>query len=186
LQSVTQIYYTSACRNDKVEINPEDFASHPDWYEKLFVYLQQVRVDQTILGTEITADNKNNYRTLLQWIGGYFLYKLDDPLLWYKVLLKRANAAGDHIELVAMNTPRHPAEAEFIQQAGGKVLKIDRPGLMSDTTDVTERHVAEINADAIITNDGSLTDLKSLAQKVHDDLLQNRLRPSYTARSFIH
>lgn len=171
---------------DMVEITAQDFEAHPDWYEKLFVYLQQAKSDPTILDTEITIENKNNYRPLLQWIGGYFLYKLSNRLLWYEELLRRAQNADPGVQVVAMTAPRQPAEAEFIQQAGGKVLKLDRPGLVSDANDVTERHVAEIVPDATIINDGSLTDLQSLAGKVHDDLLQDTLKSSYSARSVVH
>lgn len=171
---------------DMVEITAEDFTAHPDWYEKLFVYLQQAKSDPAILDVEITITNKNNYRPLLQWIGGYFLYKLNNRLLWYEELLRRAKSTGPNMQIIAMTAPRQPAEAEFIQQAGGKVFKIERPGLVSDASDVTERHVAEIIPDTTITNDGSLTDLQSLAGKVHDDLLQDTLKPSYDARSVVH
>jgi hypothetical protein len=166
---------------EKVVINPDDMAAHPDWYEKLFVYLSQAQQMPSIVDEQITADNKSNYRPLLQWIGGYFLYKLDNRLLWYEELLRRVANADESIKLIALTAPRQPAEAEFVQQNGGKVIKIERPGLESDTTDVTERMVASIIPDCVITNNGSLKDLHKAARKVHDDLLQDELKSEYTA-----
>jgi hypothetical protein len=171
---------------DMVQITAEDFAAHPDWYEKLFVYLQQAKADPTIIDVQVTIENKNNYRPLLQWIGGYFLYRLNNRLLWYEELLRRAEMAGPNIQIVAMTAPRQPKEAEFVQNAGGKVLKIIRPGLISDNTDLTERHLAEIVPDVTIQNDGTLTDLQSLAEKIHTDLLSGTLGDSYSARTITH
>ncbi|MDB5181788.1 MAG: hypothetical protein JWP13_551 [Candidatus Saccharibacteria bacterium] len=167
---------------NQVLIDEDDVAARPEWYEKLFTYLVQAQQMPTTAGQKITAENKTHYRPLLQWIGGYFLYKLGNKLLWYEELLRRVQAAGPDIILAVLTAPRQPSEAEFVKAAGGKVIKIVRPGLISDTTDVTERQVANIIPDTIITNNGSVTDLRDTAKKVQAALLQDTLRASYSAR----
>jgi hypothetical protein len=169
---------------EQIAINPADLEEHPDWYEKLFVYLRQAQQMPTILEQHLNAENKSNYRPLLQWIGGYFLYRLDDRLLWYKELLRRANSAGPEVKLVVLTAVRHPAEAEFVQNEGGKVLQIVRPGLLSDTSDVTERQVREIMPDVIISNDNTLGAFQKTAQKVFSDITDGKLKPSYSAHFY--
>lgn len=171
---------------DQLGIDPEDALVHPEWYEKLFVYLSQAQQLPSMLREEVSAANKNNYRPLLQWIGGYFLYKLNNRLLWYEELLKRAHAAGSAIQLVIVTAPRQPSEAEFVQAEGGKVLKIVRKGLISDNTDVTERPVDDIEPDIIVNNDGSLEDLQKTAEKLHYDLLDDGVKPKYSAKQVAH
>lgn len=165
----------------QLAIDPRDVAMHPAWYEKLFLYLGQARQLPAMLTQEVNSTNKNNYRPLLQWIGGYFLYKLDNQLLWYEELLRRAMAAESSIELVALTAPRQPSEAEFVQKAGGKVIKIVRPGLESDNSDVTERLVAAIIPDSVVTNNGSLKDLQNIASKLREDMLADHLQTVYAA-----
>lgn len=165
-----------------IAIDKADAALHPDWYEKLFLYLSQAQQMPGMIAKTIDTDNKSHYRPLLQWIGGYFLYKLDNQLFWYEELLRRAHAAGAGIRLVAMTAPRQPSEAEFVQKAGGKVIKIARPGLLSDTTDVTERRAVDIKADCDIVNKASLKALQHTAQEVYVDLLRGTLKRKYMSR----
>lgn len=169
---------------EDVQIDEADLRAHPEWYEKLFIYVRQVKASPDLLDETITPANKNNYRALLQWIGGYFLYRLNNPLLWYEEVIRRAEKSGPNIELIAVTAPRQPLEAEFVKQKGGIVIKIVRPGLLADTTDVTERQVAAIVADTVVTNDADLEALQLTTQKIHQDLLAGGLRNTYITSRF--
>lgn len=166
---------------DAIAIDPNDVLQNPDWYEKLLLYLRQAQQMPSIVSQEITQHNKSNYRPLLQWIGGYFLYRLDRNLLWYEELLKRAALAPAGTELVALTAPRQPREAAFVKENGGTVVKIVRPGLISDTEDVTERLVAEIEPDSTVINDSDLDKLRLAAKKLHADLMAGTVKATYKA-----
>lgn len=166
-------------RFSQLAIIKADASAHPEWYEKLFIYLETVRDCPELLHNTISPGNKNTYRPLLQWIGGYFLYRLHNGLLWYEELLRRAKNAGPSIRLVALTAPRQPSEAAYVQAAGGKIIKILRPGLVADTSDVTERQVASIRADCEIVNGGSLEDLGDIAKLIYRDLRRDTLKPTY-------
>lgn len=162
-------------------IDESDIAAHPEWYERLYQYMRQVRHDATLLEHEINPVNNDAYRPLMQWLGGYILYRLGDNNVWYRELFRRARAAKD-ISLVAMTAPRQPAEAEYVQAQEGQVLKIFNPSIVSDTSDVTESGVAAIKPDAEVINNGSIDDLQQLARTIRRDVLASNLQPRYVAR----
>ena len=85
---------------------------------------------------------------------------------------------------VALTAPRQPAEADYVRSIGGKVILIERPDLHTDRTDVTERRVAEIVPDIRVLNDSSLAALTECAAALRQDLIHNRVQPSYRAADF--
>lgn len=167
----------------EVTVTVEAAAADPVWYDKLWLYFEQVRQNPDLLQQEITIDNKSNYRAILQWIGGYFLYKID-PLLWHKELSRRIKRSGKNFKLVALTALRQPDEANYVKSIGGQVIMIERPELVSDTTDATERRVREIIPDISVTNDGSIQQLRELAVKLLEDLRRHNQQPIYTASTF--
>jgi hypothetical protein len=169
---------------DQVVVRREDSLAAPLWYAKLFDYLQLVSREPALLRTPLASENKSDYRALLQWLGGYFLYKLDDPLLWYKELKRQIDAGGSDIAFVALTAPRQPAEAAYVQSIGGKVILIKRPKLNADRTDATERRVNDIVPDITVINDGSPDDLQACAAALRTDLERNRVRARYRASQF--
>ncbi len=154
---------------NELGINPADAQLHPQWYEKLFVYLDLIRQQPQLIEDIITPANKDTYRPLLQWIGGYVLYRLDNPLLWYQELMHRVHWEQD-VNLVALTAPRQPAEGDFVRQMGGQVIKVVRPILTADTADVTEQNALRIVADITVINNGTLEELAALAGRLHRDI----------------
>lgn len=51
---------------------------------------------------------------------------------------------------------RYFNEVECIRRHGGKIIRIERPGLEADTSHASERYVMILPVDMIITNDGSI------------------------------
>ena len=174
----------SELRVADIAVHSEDAAAAPEWYNKLFEYCQQVTTDPSLVTQPITSLNKSTYRALLQWIGGYVLYRLKEPLLWYMELKRRIDDLAPDISLVALTAPRQPAEAEYVQSMGGKVILIERPELIADRTDVTERRVAEIVPDIRVINDSSLEALQVCAVRLRTDLFNNQPQAEYRARNY--
>lgn len=169
--------------NEALDIEPADKTQNYQWYEKLDLYIDIARRSPTLLDQPITAENKSAYRPLLQWIGGYVLYKLENNLLWYEELLRRIALAGPDVQLAALTAPRQPAEADYIRQWGGSIVKLERPALSADKTDVTERLASAIVPDAEILNNGTVDDLARIARQVREDLFANHLSSSYQVRT---
>src|SRR5690606_2269956 len=81
------------CGYDQIKLDPEHMTSNPTEYEKLLAYTRSLKDRPELLKQKITEENKNDYRPILQWIGGY-LPKKSDPGLWYKELVARAGQAA--------------------------------------------------------------------------------------------
>lgn len=156
--------------------------NQPQTYAKLLEYLQ-LAVDQPgIVGEHITAANKELYRPLLQWIGAYLIERID-PLIWIAEVIERARdyeASGG--PLAVIGGIRSNVEAQVVQEGQGKVILIKRPGIQEpDLADPTERHRAHITPDATVINNGAVTDLLDVAQRVLDDLRLGQLKTEYDA-----
>ena len=84
-----------------------------------------------------------------------------DPELWIELLLARM-VAGYKFRGVArwaVSDVRFPNEAEAIQQWGGKVIEVRRTAADATDTHASETSVAQIKADWIIPNDGTIPEL---------------------------
>ncbi|MDB5184483.1 MAG: hypothetical protein JWN38_291 [Candidatus Saccharibacteria bacterium] len=153
-----------------VQLDQAEMIAEPEWYAKLFAYYDRVAENPALINTPISSRNKDDYRPLLQWIGGFFLHRID-PLLWYKELMRRIHEFGDDITLVALTAVRTPAEADYIKSQGGVVCIIERDLPDADRSDVTERHVSEIVPDIRVINNRGLPELQALAQNLYGDIL---------------
>jgi hypothetical protein len=162
-------------------IEEADKAANPSYYEKLDAYYDFIDKNAFLLNEDITPTNKSNYRSLLQWIGAYMPYRLNEPALWPKELYRRIQTLPESMSLVVVTAPRSPEEADYIHAIGGYIILIERPLVLADRTDVTERHVAEIKPEAVVTNDGNLVQLTLIAQELYRDLQIGTLQPHYTA-----
>jgi hypothetical protein len=139
--------------------------------------MTQIAVQPSLLDEEVNPDSKEVYRSIMQWLGGYLLLKID-PLLWFKETLRRTEGYTD-AELFAITALRQPAEADYLHQLGGKVVLVERPNIYSDDTDVTERRRFGINPDVRIHNNGDLEGLHITAVDFLDDLRQEKVKPEY-------
>jgi hypothetical protein len=65
---------------------------------------------------------------------------------------------------VVVTDVRFPDEADAIRAAGGKIVRVDRPGLPDDDGHVSEHAWRDVEPDFLVLNDGSLDDLRAKAK----------------------
>lgn len=185
VDSVSTCTHTVTSFED-LKLTPERVAAHPENYQKLFEYLRTIKNDPVLAGTEINADTKEQFRGLLQWLGGYLVAVIGNGV-WYDEIVRRITYLQNQgYELVTVGGVRYPGDAERLRNAGGSILEINRPSLpMKDAADITERQRALIKPDTIITNDGTLEQLAELAAVVYRDLRIHDLKAAYQATAIV-
>lgn len=161
-------------------ITPKDAHAHPEQYEKLYSYLARVHKDLAIVEHTITAENKTDYRDLLQWLGGYFVAKIS-PTIWYDELFRRIELREVYTALVTIGGVRYPSDAQMVRNHGGRILRIVRPGLADDTHDTTETQRSAIEADITVVNNGTPEQLQKLAETIWNDIAAGAPKATYQA-----
>ncbi len=165
---------------NQLAITKHNLAAHPELFEKLFVYLDAVKKQPSMLDTRITTENKNQYRPLLQWLGGYLVAKISSGI-WYDELFHRIGLHDADKSLVIIGGVRYPNDAAAVRSHGGIVLGVERPGLAADVADITESSRSQIQPDVLVHNDGSLDELQKLAERFWDDLGAGNCQQNYNA-----
>lgn len=173
--------HTSVSFRD-IRVSPESLAEKPENYAKLLEYLQAVAADPELPHRIIDIDTKDDFRPLLQWLGGYMM--TISPGLWYGEIVRRiSQLRANGYELVTVGGVRYPDDAERIRNTGGMILRLQRPLEPTlDTNDLTERERSFIKADATISNNGSLAELSSLAGHIYEDLKLRQLQSEYSSK----
>jgi hypothetical protein len=175
----------AACRFEDVTLDAEEIALHPVEYQKLLLHLQNVKHDFNLAQQQITPENKETYRPLLQWLGGYLVQTVD-PGIWWNEIVRRIQAEGEQgCKLAIAAALRFPGDAAVMRQAGAKIIKVYRPGhLQNDVLDPTERERESIVPDVTVVNDGNLDQLKAAAGQFYNDLMASNVQPTYNASKF--
>lgn len=165
-----------------LQFRSNDQAQDPALFDKLYQYADLISVQPHLLQQPITSADKELYRPLLQWLGGY-LVKMIDPGVWYDELLRRVKAVeADGVQLAIITGLRFPGDAERVFQAGGNVIYIERPEVESRyELDPTERERLTIPYQVKISNNGTMADLARLCARVCNDITNNTLQAQYTA-----
>lgn len=166
------------CTYLQVKIDPVDVAQKPDNYQKLFDFLAQPPSSYT----NINEESKSYFRPLLQWIGGYFVAKVDFGI-WYKqILLNIQKDAAVGIDLAVVGGLRYRQDAAILKSAGATIVSIERPGLpIADADDPTERERLSIPVDIDVINNGNLIDLENCAARLYQDLQSATPQRTYVA-----
>lgn len=164
----------------QIDIKNDDIEKNPALYTKLFKYIRMIGSQKTLLKQTINESNKEDYRSLLQWLGGYFVAKVDEGI-WLNELVRKASSfEGDNIEVCTMQSLRYPKDAEIVRNAGGIIVEIRRPEVaIVDIWDVTEKQRQEIQSNAIIYNTGTLKDLNDCARTMIEDAKKGQLKSEY-------
>ena len=172
------------CQADftQLALTNEKLSDHPVHFQKLIDYLKLMQAQPELQAVDITNDNRQLFRPLLQWLGGYLVVTVNDGI-WYDEIVRRIHlAAATDLELATVGGVRFPGDAERLRNAGGFILDIKRPDMEEkDKQDLTERDRGLIKADAQIVNDGSLEQLRACAPIVYEDLYKRALKPIYIA-----
>jgi hypothetical protein len=160
-------------------------------------YEHSVRLTQNpeLAEQAITAENKDHYRPILQWLGGYAVKKVS-PTVWYDEIVRRIQAAQHGgAELSVVGGVRFPADAEVLRTTGATIVDILRPDVpaadihkqsahyigSTNLTDPTERYRSRITYDTRILNNGTVEDLQALAPTFLNDLRSDNVRSLYIA-----
>ncbi len=167
---------------DDVTITEQDIVNHPRDYEKLWDYLATAHKNPEITSEYITSYNKQAYRPLLQWLGGYLVKHVDEGI-WYNELVRRGSQAETYgCQLFIIGGVRFPGDAKIVRDAKGIIISIERPGVaVTDAKDPTERERRLIQPDATIVNNGSLEQLLEVSVRLYQDILAGNLQKQYFA-----
>jgi hypothetical protein len=168
------------CTFKDIELRQEVIEQHPIEYQKLILHVENLTRSPSLMTDDITVENKEKYRPLLQWLGGYLVQRVD-PGIWYNEIVRRlqeASTAG--AKLCVVGGMRFPNDVAILRASGATIIEIHRPGhLQSDTLDPTERERQNIKADTTILNNGSLADLEQFTGRFIKDLNAGSLEKSY-------
>lgn len=168
------------CTFKDIELQQAVIEQHPVEYQKLIIHVENLARNPSLLTQNITVDNKESYRPLMQWLGGYLVQKIDAGIWWNELMRRVHDAGAAGAELCVAGALRFPNDAAIVRASGGVVVEILRPGhLQSDTLDPTERERLNIKADCTILNNGTLADLRVFSERFLDDLKQKKLDRTY-------
>ncbi len=168
------------CTFEQLELDQQNVDRHPIEFQKLILHVENLRRNFTLAHQDITPQNKENYRPLLQWLGGYLVARVD-PGIWYTELVRRVKIEEQKgTELCLVGGLRFPTDAAILREAGAIIVKVYRPGhLQNDMLDPTERERDNIQADTTIMSNGSVDHVNRFAMQFLDDLHNNKLQKLY-------
>lgn len=162
----------------QIALNPRDMRARPELYEKLLAYVTSAKKSPKLLRQPITSENKQSYRPILQWLGGYLVAKVS-PTIWYDELIRRIELHDATRSLIVVNGVRYPSDEIVIRKRGGIIVGIERPRHAADTKDITEAHRDLLKVDTTIVNCGTLEGLAQTAETVWNDLAAGMLKKEY-------
>ena len=170
------------CTFEQVKLNVIEVQRHPIEYEKLFLHIENMQRRPELLTQLINPMNKEEYRPILQWLGGYLQRRVNSDI-WYKEIIRRIQALEpNQYDVCIVGGLRFPADERAMRSIGAKIIRVYRPGyLQYDMLDPTERERDNVLPDTTIVSNGGIDDLNVCAKKVLDDIKQNRLEKTYYA-----
>jgi ABC-type dipeptide/oligopeptide/nickel transport system ATPase component len=179
VESISEKLHQEVAWN-QLAISKHHLVTHPELFEKMFIYVDAAKKEPRLLDRRITAENKEAYRTLLQWLGGYLVARISNTI-WYDELFRRINLHDADKNLVVIGGVRYPSDATYVREHDGLVIGVERPDLEADTTDVTERSRSDIRPDVLVINNGTVDELQKLAEQLWFDLGAGKLQQNYNA-----
>lgn len=165
---------------DQIKLDQTSMEEHPVEYQKLVLHVENMQRNPDLMKQQITKENKENFRPLLQWLGGYLVQRVDSGL-WYNEIVRRIRqAAAAGCKLCIVGGLRYPTDAAILRGVGAIIVKVYRPGhLQSDMLDPTERERQNIRVDCTIMSNGTVADARKFTKTFYNDLLNNKLQPTY-------
>lgn len=168
------------CTYEQIKLDPLKMQQHPIEYQKLIMHVENLRRDPGLAKQAITIENKETYRPLLQWLGGYLAKKVD-PEIWFREIVRMIHdAATTGCKICIVGGLRFPSDAQAIREAGGKIIKVYRPGyLQNDMLDPTERERDNIKVDTTVMSNGTVENVKQCARQIIEDITNEKLDVLY-------
>lgn len=165
---------------NQLAITQRQQKTSPELFEKMFLYVDLAKKQPSLLEARITAKNKEIYRPLLQWIGGYLVAKVSETI-WFDEIFRRIGLYDSDKELILISGVRYPSNATSVRDHGGRIVLIERPIEAIDTTDVTESSRDKIKPDTTIVNNGTIEQLEAAASELWHDLSISKLKKRYAS-----
>ncbi len=168
------------CSYDQLRLNPDRVDEHPIEYQKLILHVENLRRNFELAHIQIGIENKESYRPLLQWLGGYLVAHVDKGI-WYNEIIRRAKQhEQEGSKLCIVGGLRFPNDAAILRTAGAIIIKIYRPGhLQSDMLDPTERERENIVVDSTVMSNGTIEDVDRFASVFLQDIKNDNLQVLY-------
>lgn len=168
------------CTFDQIKLDQVAMEEHPIEFQKLILHVENLGRKPELMKQQITKENKESYRPLLQWLGGYLVQRIDSGI-WYNEIVRRIRQAGAAgAQLCIVGGLRYPTDAAILRGAGAIIVKVYRPGhLQSDLLDPTERERQNIQVDCTIMSNGTVADVKQFTAIFYEDLKNNKLQSTY-------
>lgn len=165
---------------EQIKLDQHAMEEHPIEFQKLILHVENLGRKPELMQQQITKENKESYRPLLQWLGGYLVQKVDSGI-WYKEIVRRVKlSAQAGTKLCIVGGLRFPTDAAILREAGGLIVEVYRPGhLQSDLMDPTERERQNIRVDCTIMSNGTLADVRAFAPVFYAELKAGKLRSNY-------
>ena len=126
--------------------------------------VQRIRLSD-VLGPDDdweTAKELPEVRRLLQALGVAVREHIDSEVWVDAALVKAAAVPGP----VVITDVRFPNEAERVRWDGGKVVRVNRPGLPQTDLHISETALDDLVADYVVGNGGTVADLHESADEV--------------------
>ena len=179
LPAILSTYTHTSISFDALNITQQRIAAEPEEFGTLIGYLRIMELQPELATKPINSSNKDEFRILLQWLGGY-LAKHVSGRLWFDELVRLAHATAN--DMVIAGGVRFPEDAACIRNAGGVIINVVRPDVgEQEAQDITERERSQIIPEAVVINDSSLEALKLVANQIYTDITTDVLKPSYQA-----
>lgn len=177
IESINENLHQNVTWN-QLAITKHALAEQPQLFTKLFEYLALVKEQPELLNHNITSANKEQYRPLLQWLGGYLVARIS-PTIWYDELFRRIDLHDSDKSLVVLGGLRYPADASVVQNHGGIILKIERPIDTADAQDSTEASREQIAPNITLRNSGDIAALSQTIENLWNDIAAGKPAKTY-------
>jgi hypothetical protein len=167
---------------EALNISADRFATASQEFGTLFGYLHLMELQPELTTKPINQANKDDFRILLQWIGGYFVKNVSGRI-WFDEMVRRSVASA--APLAVISGVRFLDDATCVREAGGVIINIIRPNFeQQELQDVTESERIQITSNCTVTNDSTLVALQAVAVRIYADLSDGTLQTNYQANAY--
>jgi hypothetical protein len=116
-------------------------------------------IKQPELKNKLIPELGASYRQLMQELGDMGRKVLPD--FWVRFVARSISNLPDGVGLIVITDVRYPNEAEWIRANGGVIVQLNRKAAPEVRSHSSEQHFAELQAEYVIDNNGTLAELEA-------------------------
>lgn len=182
LPNILKTVVSVDCEYRDVAFNNKDVYENPLAYSKLYEHSRNLISEPSLANEKIHKLNKDKYRPILQWLGGYLADNVSDTI-WFDELIRRSKKAEQGgAALCILSALRYPADEGVVREVGAHIVKVVRPDKgEQDKSDPTERTRDLIIPDTKMLNNGNLEQFRKVSEEFVKDFKAGKPRVLYTA-----